>query len=443
MTTKLAHSDTNHQYYDDIHYNLYVKWFINRFYDYVPKIVHVNNMSCKHFKLSDVKIDEMKFVSFDQKLDYDIFSLDCDLFYTFLYLQIKYQFLLKPSFNIYEEEDCKFIISSHKYLFDEFYKEFNVNNIKKWNLYVYIYDDVNIVWSRYMVMYLKCLKKCIILGKNHMEFDPLQDNIIPYNIFNYVPNLKQYCNDVFDYNFNTLPNMNIIDFNNRTLESLVLTGTACVGKTSLQIKLHNETQIPIYKHTLFDGFKNKDDCQINALLYQLSGFSTLTNNNELYIADRGPLDNFIWRIIMTLVGKETKEEILNEFFKILQHINHYSFSGFHRKPWIIILEVDEYKNRERMKKRDDGGDYYRAFLPNYVNIQNLVYFTIGYLCRSIIITNDHLASSEIAILSFLNNAKESIPMGRIINKYSFTMENQLKNYDSIAYEHAKSLNIFK
>lgn len=426
----IVHNSEKYKFYSDMDYNFFIKTFIDKHYNTEPKIMSLNTV--KYLKRCDFHYSVIKFVEYKPKLGYDIFSLDADLLYSFLYLTIKYQFLMDDEYT-----DKPELLPTHNYIFKTLHEEFKQK--KNWDLDVYVYDDISILWNPYMVAFLKVLKHKVIIGLETLELD-VECELVQYDIFEYYPNLREIATNLINFRFDLIKDVNILKLHQCVHESLVLTGTACVGKTYLQRSLQKECKIQSFKHTLLGGFKNKDDSQINALLYQISGFANLSN--ALYVSDRGPLDNFIWRIIMHLIGIHDIDKIIDEFMKIMSQINHFVFSGLNKKPWVFILENNEQENRKRMLNRNEGGDYFRAYLPHYVKLQNMVYGTIGILCGSTVVTNNYISEIKPALSSYLNEAKRHLQIGDLI-KYEFKRPNTMKNFDSENYKRAKALNVFK
>lgn len=429
MSAYILHDDDRFNYYHNERFTYFLMKFINDYYRVTPRIVPLEDV--KFLRRADVIYENVEFPNFTPKIEYDVFSLDSDLLSTFLYLTVKFQFLHEPVYA-----DRPELLPSHNYIFKMLHEEFTT---PKWQLDVYYYGEFSIPWNPYIVTFLKHLKRKVLCGIDKPEAD-VNLEVEKYSIFTYYPNLRLVAKDLFNFKFSSLESINLLRLSECNYESLVLTGTACVGKTSLQRKLEEATKVPVFKHTIFGGFKHKDDSQINALMYQVAGFSNLAKN--LYISDRGPLDNLIWRIIMHLVGIYDEEKLIDEFMKIMGQMNHFVFNSLSNRPWIVILETDELQNKHRMIMRNEGGDYYRAFLPHYVRLQNMVYGVIGLLCGSSIITNNYMDKAYYALVAFLNVAKINLPVGEL-KKYEFVHPNEMKNFDTKSYACAKALNIFK
>lgn len=130
---------------------------------------------------------------------------------------------------------------------------------------------------------------------------------------------------------------------------------------------------------------------IRAMAYQ-AAFYNLGLANYALVGDRCPLNNFVWRFIMMLLGSEP--ETLQSLAVPL--VNHWLDSlpqawwdSCRAIPTIVLVDYDADRVVERMKTRAQGADLKRAEIKWYVQAQNLVYTAVAVRCGYPIFTWDH------------------------------------------------------
>lgn len=355
------------------------------------------------------------------EFEFDVFTLDDDLLSIFLYLSFGQNFLTKPRVD-YSQLSYFYMI-----LFENFYDEFNLME-NKFPLYIYKYDKYEFLWSPFMCTRLKYFKHKMTVR------DPIP--IVSEPFVTPIEDLMLLANALLSskYEFNSK-----LQFNHWELGPLMLTGTACVGKTSLIQKIADTFNLPKTKTSMFGGFKNKDTCQILGLLNQAAGFSI--ENSGFSVCDRFPFDNLIWLIIMSLIGNDFNM-ILFQFEQMLKAINPNIFSCYKNKPWIVILEANPTENRKRMLQRNNGGDSFRAFIPYYVELQNMVYGVFAALCGIQMTTIDILYENEGDLFNYIDICKTNLPTTHLVKQSNINLD-VFQHFDLSKYRNAYNLSILK
>lgn len=174
--------------------------------------------------------------------------------------------------------------------------------------------------------------------------------------------------------------------------AMELNGTACTGKSSALRKWCGEYNLNIIKAGRLGSFVAKDDNQIIALQMQPILLNFMERHAKSHIADRGVMNNWLWRYITQAmdgayaelpaadITTHINEAIRKVSFKLIPLVAEGTIAYMRRLPAIYLVATDEKETAQRMLNRGNGSDRARAHLPGYVYAQNLWYAFIGMLC---------------------------------------------------------------
>lgn len=417
--------------------------------------------------MNEQQLEVDTYICDSNNLECKMFALEPIILNYYIYLSLKYKFFqIKYQSNAKTLTLLQKIFNNEKY-FDELiaiHSTFRFNNS-----IMYRYNDVDYPWNDFILAEIQRVLKI----KPQKGFNPF--GIAAYQQLNEPPESKNTSLfDIYDKNVirnwaekfssikSTVSPINykqndVKKFINHTHNHAIsITGTACVGKTSilndaLAIVQSFDPNAKIYKSGRLGGFSDKDFEQIRALSYQY----TMISVKETYftsILDRSPLDNIFWRFILPLMN--TQKSMVDEFIEILPLMTHFDMKCLEREPIIYIIDSDVEKVRDRMRKRLTGTDAVRAMIENYVPAQNMVYGVFAKLTNSIII--DLACDSRISNTPISQDIHQYI-LTLIKQKISKTVEiRNLPQYDpipefksiltkpiNIDYGTAINLNIFK
>lgn len=164
---------------------------------------------------------------------------------------------------------------------------------------------------------------------------------------------------------------------NRHTAIRYITGTACVGKTTLLENLKKMGWIVRSRSDIgtFSG-KAKDAASIAALHTALD--YVLRKRNV--IGDRGPIDNPLWSFIMHVINPTKVSHIVDQFIRFIEsNMNLYTMCGYAEQQAIIIVDLFCEHNRRRMEQRCVNGDAHRSRIYEYPYVQTFCYYAIARL----------------------------------------------------------------
>lgn len=208
-----------------------------------------------------------------------------------------------------------------------------------------------------------------------------------FDIYEFVPkHLIDHFHFVFEYIKNDTFTPEIIEIlNNMKCEPLLqkkyvnfnmryITGEAACLKTTVLKELKNNGW-SIYSRGDIGSYSGKSRTPVCvAGLHGALDVMLLQHNT---IGDRGHIDNPLWCNIMRIIDpqyhKSAVEETLAYFFATF---NELLVSFFTTQKVVIILDPKNEFNRERMYKRNTGGDNYRASIPFYTIAQFISYYMV-------------------------------------------------------------------
>lgn len=172
-----------------------------------------------------------------------------------------------------------------------------------------------------------------------------------------------------------------------------VTGTACVGKSTLMRRINHECGLKIVKRGYLGGFEAKSHEPGAADGLMLALQNTLSNENT--IGDRGMFDNTAWRLIMHLLDYKLiitnknkklsyRELDVDGIIKLARNFFGAVYSPFsieELKKHTVLVIIDPYPkwNKIRMYNRGTKGDKHRSTILNYVVAQNIVYYIYAML----------------------------------------------------------------
>lgn len=198
------------------------------------------------------------------------------------------------------------------------------------------------------------------------------------NVSRYLSLIRENVNNTTD-EFNTYyggcyyPMIENDVINYETLEpstTIYLTGTACVGKSSV---------LGAFKTTSrggLGGFNMKcisteQAAALNAAVNELSFMNV--------IGDRGTIDNILWTWIMANINTNPDDYLKSFVIWLDNTFNILSLMHFMREQVTIIVDPNPEANRLRMMERGTGGDADRSRIRSYPLIQSFAYYAFGRL----------------------------------------------------------------
>lgn len=162
-----------------------------------------------------------------------------------------------------------------------------------------------------------------------------------------------------------------------------VTGQACCGKTRLLSNLREK-----------DGWIIQSRGEIGSFAGKAKSPSTIAGLHEAIkyvltrgdvVGDRCSIDNPLWSAIMPLCDtkyvKEDPNVIITELYKHLEgNVNENVLRSYARQNIVVFIDPYPSKNRERMLKRNTGGDAHRARILLYPVIQAIAYYFYARVC---------------------------------------------------------------
>lgn len=155
-----------------------------------------------------------------------------------------------------------------------------------------------------------------------------------------------------------------------------VTGSACVGKTSLLNKLKLKSW-KILSRSDIGTFSGKAKCAASiAALHQ--SISYVLSKRDV-IGDRGSIDNPLWSFMMSAMNKK-KEDLLHELIRFFESsFNENAINQYKAEKVIVIVDLDGESNRNRMYSRAIDGDIQRAHIEMYPYIQTISYLFAAHI----------------------------------------------------------------
>lgn len=228
-------------------------------------------------------------------------------------------------------------------------------------------------------------------------------------------------------------------------------GTACVGKTTIlnealdRVRRKIDKDASILKSGIYGAFEGKDNSQLKAMLLQLN-MICMSLEHYTSIMDRCPMNNMMWRIILSLMNE--RADLVGEVVRQFNTLTIEQIKNYSKFPIIIIVESDVLANRSRMRRRDEGTDYMRSKIENYVKAQNIVYGLFAYLCKWPLINRSSSSFEPETLIRLIYKKIESNVSrmnGLLPNQppEPYKVHCEMFDDDNINYTYAKNLKIFK
>lgn len=248
-------------------------------------------------------------------------------------------------------------------------------------------------------------------------------------------------------NFNTSPLKHVAEcyFGKRikvTDPIKFITGTACVGKTTLASKLSNLGYRTLSRGDLGTfGGKSHSPCQIAGLHAALEILRL-----DDCIGDRGPIDNPLWEVIMELVDPiydKPQTWVSTCLRKISQFINEPTLCYFMMQKGVVLIETNPIQNKMRMLNRAEGNDIHRSKIDLYVVAQSMAYYIVAVLFEWKIIfvpyENGRFSPYKYDVSDIVDYFKNT----QIFGKPAAIQKAKKPHIDTPNMNYAKSIGIFK
>lgn len=187
---------------------------------------------------------------------------------------------------------------------------------------------------------------------------------------------------------------------------LEVTGVTGAGKTSLTERLMTlNGAFQKIKPGRVGKWFFKDEPGALSVAMQLQ--LLLTEHDEPgKILERGPTNNLLWRIILTVLGramdyqhhpgasldqyeKQVRNKIVEWSIEAMSCISPLLWKRLREHPRIVLVPRDEKVVQQRMVTRDHGSDVCRANFPMYVYIQQIVYGIYGMCTHALVVDSTH------------------------------------------------------
>lgn len=157
-----------------------------------------------------------------------------------------------------------------------------------------------------------------------------------------------------------------------------ITGTACVGKTSLMKRLEH-LGWTIRNRGSLGGFPGKSHSA--AMVASLHGALSYELSKANVIGDRGLIDNTLWIFIMHMLNINSSDvnfaEHLCQFVE--SEMNEVTMKFYTSHRVLVFIDLHAQANHERMYLRRKGGDIQRSKISNYAAIQTIAYLFVALL----------------------------------------------------------------
>lgn len=157
-----------------------------------------------------------------------------------------------------------------------------------------------------------------------------------------------------------------------------ITGQACAGKTTLLQRLSQAGNWEILSRGKIGGFSGKADNPVAVAALHASIEFTLRHSNVL--GDRSSIDNPLWVGIMDLCDPKYTYSLVQELMRFLNaNLNAAAIGYYINQRGVVFIDPYPSLCAQRMLKRNDGGDAFRARIGRYAITQAMAYYTIARL----------------------------------------------------------------
>lgn len=165
-----------------------------------------------------------------------------------------------------------------------------------------------------------------------------------------------------------------------------VTGMACCGKTTTLTGLLAAGWMVRSRGSL-GAFAAKNTSPAYVATLHASLDYALRQCSGFLIGDRGPIDNPLWNIIMPLCSPEHQHNLPLKIVTFFQNcLNELAINYYNEFDVVVFLDQYPSRNRERMMKRDNGGDAHRSRIPFYAVVQFMAYYIFAALFGHKIVT---------------------------------------------------------
>lgn len=222
-----------------------------------------------------------------------------------------------------------------------------------------------------------------------------------------------------------------------------ITGTACVGKTTLleSLKLYGWETISRGSQGTFSG-KAKCPSTMSSLDQSMQYVLSFGN----VIGDRGTIDNPLWNYIMDATNPSKYIDLVDDFKHHLEStLNENVLLQYARENVVIIIDLKPEENRKRMMKRAQDGDIKRSRIFMYPYVQNLFYFIMARLVGWKIFCVPYDKNGEFQPLGYekiINYINQHFPKNEDSNILHKFKSKPLGSH-KIDHTYAKNVDIFK
>lgn len=190
---------------------------------------------------------------------------------------------------------------------------------------------------------------------------------------------NDFCENIDHF---TIPQLQLHQPQQSTIK--YVTGTACVGKSSILKKLKNDYNWQIFSRGQLGTFAGKAKTSLHVAGLHFALDYVLGKRNV--IGDRGTIDNPLWTIIMDVIKltqqnptKRLREKLFYRFFELFDCFNEPALLELSQQNVFILIDNCVSENKKRMRNRGTGNDLHRSSIKSYVLIQNLAYYVCAKL----------------------------------------------------------------
>ncbi|EZG42930.1 AAA domain protein [Gregarina niphandrodes] len=165
-------------------------------------------------------------------------------------------------------------------------------------------------------------------------------------------------------------------------QTLILEGTACLGKTTVLQRLAGEgfsVVVGDYAEDCiqYNVFRDKDLNNVLELAYMLFQFSKLKPNT---LHDRGPLSSLAYRMVHDILNRRHS---LQDFEILFAQLPAQLWNTFRQLNTFMVVEHDIKGGLQRMILRNNGID---VMSEEYIDVQNRVFeFLANYTGAKVIV----------------------------------------------------------
>lgn len=185
-----------------------------------------------------------------------------------------------------------------------------------------------------------------------------------------------------------------------------ITGTACVGKTTLLEKLKEfYPHLQVFSRGKLGGFSRKNGCPatISAMDTVLEHFLRLDG----CLGDRGAIDNLVWRLIMSEIEGSDSVEVVKKITSRLELLlNDAVICAFASHKVVVIIDQDSKQNLLRMIQRNKANDFQRSRIQTYSFLQSFVYYLVAKIFNWHLIFTPYNEKNEFSPEFYKNHISE-------------------------------------